>query len=172
MFQFPGNQCSSLLCFKPFLFETGTGSGCATHRNHVGYPPISEEVFQQEQIVITVILWTIILLLLLCPNSFFCRQWTFQKRWYISQIHWELPESRWPMQMLQDRVHNSACYQLSLGDFAHVVSPPIYQHNPQPSILGRCITVSWHTEAAYIKVREGAESHHCCAPLAVFLLPL
>lgn len=57
--------------------------------------------------------------------------------------------------MLQDTVHDTACYHVSLDDFAHVVSQPIYQHILQPSILGRCITVSWHTEAAYIKVREG-----------------
>ena len=73
---FPGNQCSSLLCFKPFLFETGTGSGCAMQRNHAGYPPISEETFHQEQIVITVTFWKI---LPFHPKNFLCKQWAFKK---------------------------------------------------------------------------------------------
>lgn len=55
--------------------------------------------------------------------------------------------------MLPDRVHDTDCYHMYL-DFAHVVTQPIYQHILQPSILGRCITVSWHIEAAYKKVRE------------------
>lgn len=57
--------------------------------------------------------------------------------------------------MLQDRVQDTAYNHVSVDVFAHVVSQPIYQHILQPSILGRCITDSWHTEAAYIKVREG-----------------
>lgn len=71
-------------------FETGTGSGCAVHRNHAGYPPSSGESFHQEQIIITVIFWKI---LPFHPNSFLCRQWTFLKRSYISEIHWRLLES-------------------------------------------------------------------------------
>lgn len=57
--------------------------------------------------------------------------------------------------MLRARAYDSAAfYHLSLEDFSHVASQPVYQH-PQSPILGRCITISWHTEAAYIKVREG-----------------
>lgn len=65
--------CSFILCCNflaisalPFFvlslsyFETGTGSGCAVHRNHAGYPPSSGEAFHQGQIIITVIFWKIL----------------------------------------------------------------------------------------------------------------
>lgn len=92
---FPGNQCSSLLCFKPFLFETGTGSGCATQRNHAEYPPISKEAFHREQIVITVTFWKV---LPFHPNSFPCKLWAFKKEdsslRFTEHCHFSCPSRR------------------------------------------------------------------------------